>query len=378
MEAAELSAGRFWRSPENHIAVNPLRPGGGGGLAEFAAGALGARGWCFFQTSGSEGEPKWVGLEKRAFLISAEAVNRHHHLTDRDRWLIALPLHHVGGFAIAARCFAAGSSAVRMTEKWDAAVFARLCEENRITVASLVPAQLHDLAGQRIPCPAALRAAIIGGGALSPELRAGARELGWPVFATYGMTEAASQVAAESAASSEMEVLPHWSASTDADGILTIRGEALAKGCAVRDAAGGWRWEAIDPAAGLRTRDRARLWREDERCFLQFLGRDAAYVKVLGELVNLDALQARMDAAAERLGASARPVIVALPHERKESALRAVTDAALPGDAAAELLAAFNADSPPYERIEEIRRVAAMPRSALGKVEMARLRAMLG
>ncbi len=377
MEAAELSTERFWHSPKNHIAVNPLRPGESEGLAEFAAKDIGAKGWCFFQTSGSEGRPKWAGLEKRAFLISADAVNRHFGLGSGDRWLIALPLHHVGGFSITARCFAAGSSAVQMRGKWDAASFASLCMKSAAAAVSLVPAQLHDLVQQRIPCPAPLRAAIIGGGVLPPSLRDQARGLGWPVFATYGMTEAASQVASESAECSELQVLPHWSAAVDDAGVLALRGDALAKGYAIRDAAGSWSWQPIDPAAGLRTRDRVRLRQEGSRCFLQFLGRESAFVKVLGELVNLDALQARLDAAADQLGSQARPLIVAVPHERQESALLAVTDADLPDDAAARLLAAFNASSLPFEQIARIRRIAAIPRSALGKVEMAKLLEML-
>ena len=103
-------------------------------------------------------------------LASARAVNAHLEATARDRWLIALPLHHVGGFSILARCFASGASLVRMEEKWEPATFAGLCAAGRITLTSLVPAQVFDLVQAKVHGPSSLRAVIVGGAALDKRL----------------------------------------------------------------------------------------------------------------------------------------------------------------------------------------------------------------
>ncbi len=382
MDTADLISARFWEGEENHVAVDPSRPGDAEGLAHFARTTLDVRGWCFFQTSGSEGLPKWVALTKEALLISARAVNTFFSLTTADRWLVALPVHHVGGFAIHARCFAAGSSAHRMAEEWDPASFAALCAQQRATVTSLVPTQLFDLAAQNIPAPPGLRAAIIGGGALSPRLQERARDLGWPVCASYGMTEAASQIATQrpdEIGTSPLEILPHWETNTDGDGVLTLRGAALAKGYASRGDDGAWRWQEIDSRDGLRTRDRVRVWHEGARRHLEFIGRDASFIKICGELVNRDALQRRLDSVAHTICFQSSAVLCPVDDMRRGTTLVIVVE----GDASSEesrvmLRERFNAASLPFERANEVRCVAAIPRTALGKPRLTELAAMVG
>ncbi|HYF37054.1 MAG TPA: AMP-binding protein, partial [Prosthecobacter sp.] len=157
----------FWSGNENYVAANAAAAQG---LTAFAE-ASELRGMCFFQTSGSEGLPKWVALKKEAFLTSGRAVNAHFEITAHDRWLVALPLHHVGGFAIYARAALSGSPVFQwQAPKWNPADFVQVCEEQGITLVSLVPAQVHDLVREKLPCPPSLRAAIIGGGGMSQGL----------------------------------------------------------------------------------------------------------------------------------------------------------------------------------------------------------------
>lgn len=385
METPDLTNGQFWHGAENHIALAPGRAEDANGLLKFADAELGARGWCFFQTSGSEAVPKWVGLEKNAFLISAEAVNRHFEIAESDRWLIALPLHHVGGFSIFARSFISGSAVLHFAGKWGAHEFARQCHAERITVTSLVPTQVWDLVGARIPSPDSMRAVIVGGGALSRETRDCAMSLGWRVLLTYGMTETASQVAAQApdgygdVLENAMEVLPHWEVAADESNLLAIRGPALAKGYAVRGSTGAWQWLPIDPTSGLRTRDRVKLWQHGARRFLEFLGRDASFAKILGELVNIEQLQNRLEDIALALGIPSRLVIVPLPDERKESRLVLVSETgALTAEQAQKVLGEFHATCQAFERIDAFMQVPHLPVSALGKIERSKLAAMLG
>jgi O-succinylbenzoic acid--CoA ligase len=386
---AEFSSPEFWGSAANHVAVNPQRPGDADGLIEFAEG-LGLRAVCFFQTSGSEGTPKWVALTKAAFHISGNAVNAHFEVTAADRWLVALPVHHVGGFSIHARAFLSGSTVVTWrAQKWEPREFAKVCEEEAITLTSLVPAQVHDLVRGRVPSPDGLRAAIIGGGGMTQTLADAAMVLGWRVFQSYGMTEAASQIATQPYNPfgavynvQSLEVLPHWQVAVDEAERLILRGPALALGYARRGVDGVWSWEALDAETGLRTRDLVKLWDHGTRRFLQFVGREANYVKILGELIHLAPLQVRVEQLALGAGWKTLPVIVALPDERRESKLVLVMEA---GEGAGEEAAAagsvlvteFNAVTEPLCHLERVIEVARIPRSSLGKVDTAALQLLL-
>ena len=53
-------------------------------------------------TSGSTGEPRLARLSHRAFLANARAMGAHYGVED-DRWLLALPLAHIGGLGMLAR-----------------------------------------------------------------------------------------------------------------------------------------------------------------------------------------------------------------------------------------------------------------------------------
>jgi len=109
------SAGGVWIGQSDHTED-------GSTLADFASRELQVQNMCFFQTSGSEGRRKWVGLTKEALLTSAKAVNTHFGITKRDHWLLALPVHHVGGFGVLTRAFTSGSQVTRLDGKWDAAM----------------------------------------------------------------------------------------------------------------------------------------------------------------------------------------------------------------------------------------------------------------
>ena len=112
----------FWHGEQTHVACSPGESAEG--LATRMERAHGSQGWCLFQTSGTEGQRKWVGLTKAAMLVSARAVNAHFAVTTADRWLLALPLWHVGGFGILARAFTADVPVETLSGKWDVKAFA--------------------------------------------------------------------------------------------------------------------------------------------------------------------------------------------------------------------------------------------------------------
>ncbi len=365
----------FWESGEGFIASSGVDTAS---LDAFVNSHDETRHLIFFQTSGSEGVPKWVGLSREAMFASARAVNTHLEASAKDCWLIALPLHHVGGFSILARCHMSGALWVQMSGKWDAKAFAERCEKEKITLTSLVPTQVFDLVEAKLPAPSSLRAIVVGGGRLEKTLGTRAFELGWPVLQSYGMTEAGSQIATEPLDHlyagfdpDRLEVLPGWDLRADDEEHLILRGSALAAGYAgYRE--GAWTWEPLDPQAGLRTRDRVQLWDHGTRKFLRFIGRESSFVKVLGELVNLDELQRKADTLKVDAGTV---VIWPEPDVRKETQLILIGECS--ADQLEILRGRFNAEVRGFERISAVRSVPEIPRTALGKIDRPALAALL-
>ena len=89
-------------------------------------------------------------------------------------------------------------------------------------------------------------------------------------------------------------------------------------------------------------------------------------LKILGELVNLATLQARLDALAQ---ASAQAVIVPVPDERRGTALVLASA----GDDGSALMTAFNAGVQPFERLQRLAHVDHIPVTDLGKVKLGEL-----
>ncbi len=310
-----------------------------------------------FPTSGSTGAPTLVCLSREAMLTNAAAVNDWLGATADDVWLRALPEFHVGGMSIHFRAELSGSRVVVDAEKWDAGRFVRLLEAEGITLTSLVPSQVFDLVSARLHAPKKLRAVIVGGGALDDSLFQQGLSLGWPLLPSYGMTEASSQVAtAQPGGDGRMELLPCWEARVNDEGRLQLRSAALLSGRMMRTADG---WEcrpALDDDGWFTTNDRAAL---NDR-ILTPLGRCDRVVKMLGELVDLDALESALHRAGLPPDAG---VVIALPDERAGVRPWLVTDF----DDTGPVIAAANETLPPFARIAGVQR-RQIPRSPLGKV----------
>jgi O-succinylbenzoic acid--CoA ligase len=149
-------------------------------------------------TSGTTGAPKAVELTYANHLASARASAANLGVEPGDRWLCALPVHHVGGLAILLRSAIYGTAAV-VHERFDAAAVRTSLELGEATLVSLVATQLRRLREAGLESAPGLRAALVGGGPVPRELLDWAAERGLPIVQTYGMTETASQVATLSA-----------------------------------------------------------------------------------------------------------------------------------------------------------------------------------
>jgi O-succinylbenzoic acid--CoA ligase len=146
-------------------------------------------------TSGTTGRAKGAMLTHSNHAASASASRANLGLERGDRWLVTLPLHHVGGLSILFRSVLDGVP-VTLERGFDAARVRRAIAEGGVTLVSLVATTLRRLLDSLggSPCPGALRAVLVGGGPVPRAVVARAWSRGVPALPTYGLTEAASQV----------------------------------------------------------------------------------------------------------------------------------------------------------------------------------------
>lgn len=154
-------------------------------------------------TSGTTGTPRLVELTHDNFRAATEAHAAAAGSGPTDRWLLCLPLFHIGGLVMAYR--AVSAQAQLLVERgFDAARVAELLRAGDVTHLSVVPTALKRLV-EAGPFPPALRLVLVGGGPVQPQLLARARAVGLPVVQTYGLTEACSQVCTERLADADGE-----------------------------------------------------------------------------------------------------------------------------------------------------------------------------
>jgi O-succinylbenzoic acid--CoA ligase len=339
-----------WTSGESYVLLNPRMPRDEEARLRSLVTDLRAHIW--LATSGTTGTLKLAALSKDALLASAAAVNRHLGSDASDVWCCVLPAFHVGGLGIFARAFLSGVRVIRA--QWNARDFAA---NREITLASLVPAQVSDLVELQLPAPSNLRAVVVGGGALSDPLYAGARALGWPLLPSYGMTETCSQAATATSSSPKLRLLDHIEARTELDGRLAFRSASLLTGYAsergLEDPKTSDGWFITEDLGSI------------DGGTLRVEGRRGDSVKIGGESVDLT----RLDAILASIAGS-HAAVVAVPEPRLGFVIHLAIDPSADSDS---VLAEFNAGVHPFERARAVHRVAEIPRSPLGKLLRAKL-----
>jgi len=147
-------------------------------------------------TSGTTGRARGARLSWGNFLASASAAADRLGPAVGDRWLACMPLCHVGGLSMLMRSAVFGGP-VRLQQGFDAQAVSEALDTGEIAGLSLVPTMLSRLLAYRRgrPISTDLRVVLLGGAATTPQLLRHALTAGYPVCATYGLTEATSQVA---------------------------------------------------------------------------------------------------------------------------------------------------------------------------------------
>lgn len=150
-------------------------------------------------TSGTTGRPKGAMLTFGNHFWGATASAYRLGTDPADRWLVCMPLYHVGGIAIIFRCCLYGTTVV-LQPGFEPSAVSRAIQSQKVTLVSLVPTMLHRLLethGESLTS-SRLRCILLGGAAAHSSLLEQSLALNLPVATTYGLTEATSQVATAS------------------------------------------------------------------------------------------------------------------------------------------------------------------------------------
>ncbi len=381
----ELSSLGFWENQEPCVMVNARSEKAkrvGAAVKAWVEDRDDFKGCVWVATSGSSGQPRYVCLPKAGLLKSAQAVNHHLQASPADRWLCALPGFHVGGLGIYARAVQAGSQVIAFDENWDPQNFRDALEKHAVTLTSLVPAQVYDLVSLGYQCPKSVRAVVVGGEQMDDELGRKARQLGWPVLQSYGMTEAGSQVATAALDSLQqeysgewLEVLKSWKVRA-LSGVdqLQIKGAPLARAYLEVSADERINFTAIGDAEGwFTTSDRGEVRESKGRVELRVIGRVDDVIKILGEQVSMEGLNRIFQQVTAENDGVKDAFLLALPDERKGHRIVAAVVVSQSDSIVRNSGEVFNSRVDPLERIDEVRYVSEIPRSALGKVKRKEL-----
>src|SRR5699024_9726506 len=146
-------------------------------------------------TSGTTGNPKAVVHTYGNHYWSAVSSALNLGLHDDDKWLLTLPVFHIGGFSILMKSVIYGMS-VYFMEKYERHILHEALVKKGVTIASLVTLMLKDVLEDMAETqfPSTVRCILLGGGSVPKNMLDVVEEKQVPLFQSYGMTETSSQI----------------------------------------------------------------------------------------------------------------------------------------------------------------------------------------
>ncbi len=181
-------------------------------------------------TSGSSGEPKAVVHTIGNHYFNALGSNENIPVKQNDCWLLSLPLYHVSGLSIIWRTILGGGTIALPDPSEN---LSDSIKKYKVTHLSLVATQLIRTLKSHPKTNALknLKAVLLGGGPIPDELMQKAQKFKLPVFATYGLTEMASQVAtSKKPINGKIKTLKYRQLKVSKGGEILVRGQVLFKG----------------------------------------------------------------------------------------------------------------------------------------------------
>lgn len=238
-------------------------------------------------TSGSTDIPKAALLTYGNLYHNAISANERIPFESGHRWLLSLPLYHVGGLGILFRSIA-GGGAVVIPEKKE--TIADSVSHYDISHLSLVPAQLYRLIhDNNLGALKNHPIALIGGGPVSKSLIDRARQAGLRIYTTYGLTEMASQVTTAECTNCihSGKLLNQRELTISEDNEVLVRGSTLFMGYVENDQA----VLHLDDNGWFHTGDIGAI---DSKGFLRILGRNDNMLISGGENIYPEEIESQL------------------------------------------------------------------------------------
>lgn len=147
-------------------------------------------------SSGSTGEPKYVAHSFNNHYYAAISSNERIPLEPGNKWLLSLPLNHIGGISILFRIYFSQWGSIVAYDK------SKSLSDNintyGITHCSIVPTQLKilsdEIAQDRNNYPKLLKYILVGGSSCPDIIKIQTEKLKLPVIYSYGSSEMTSQI----------------------------------------------------------------------------------------------------------------------------------------------------------------------------------------
>jgi long-chain acyl-CoA synthetase len=145
-------------------------------------------------TSGTTGLPKGVVLVQYNLLVDAMAIAEWHRISDDQRMMCVLPIHHVNGTIVTLMTPLYAGCGVVLNQKFHADKFFERISAERVTIVSVVPTLLQFLLHAKVNIAAYklahFRHIICGAGPLTVELAMRfEHEFKIPIIHGYGLSE---------------------------------------------------------------------------------------------------------------------------------------------------------------------------------------------
>jgi O-succinylbenzoic acid--CoA ligase len=144
-------------------------------------------------TSGTSGAPKGVPITFSSLYKSISAIDAIDNYSKSDRFLLSLPLFHIGGFSILVRSILAGAALVIPNVLNLSNISSKLAEY-KPSIVSVVPTMLKVLVENETVIPESLRIMYVGGGRSEPAIIKKAIDMKYPVVKVYGSTETCAMI----------------------------------------------------------------------------------------------------------------------------------------------------------------------------------------
>lgn len=316
------------------------RPGGSGFV-----GAGGSRLVVF--TSGTTGKPKGVRLTMANLEAASRSSAQHLGHDAEDDWLLAMPLHHVGGLSIIVRQAFTGGS-VTLLPGFEVESFVTALRGG-VTMVSVVPTMLRRILDHG-PF-GGLRAMLVGGGPIPGGLLEEAVSAKLPVLPTYGLTETFGQVATlrpGSPVERKAHPLPGVDLRIEADGRIAVKGDQVSPGYSDEP-------DRVDP--WFVTNDLGVL---DEVGALRVMGRADTVIVTGGENVSPEPLEAVVMSCP----GVEEAVVIGVPDDEWGQIVACV----YVGEATPDTVAGWvSGNVPSHASPKRWVRVESIPRTAIGK-----------